>query len=159
MMDPKKDGERLRVRSVVVNTLDIKRANGNTWLESLSAATIPFAGTANSLYKKDFIGSSFSKALDKTAIKKAAAGSKKITVKWTAAAEDSAITGYQIQYTAGDDFSAAQKLTVKNKAKTSATITKLTKGATYKLRLRNYVTIDGKKYFSGWSKIKSCKVK
>ncbi len=33
---------RMRVRSVVINTLDIRRMNGKTWLESLNAAMVPY---------------------------------------------------------------------------------------------------------------------
>lgn len=36
------DGVKTRVRGVVINTLDIKRANGNSWLRSLHTATIPY---------------------------------------------------------------------------------------------------------------------
>ena len=42
MMDPKSK-KKLRVRSVVINTLeDILRMNGHTWLEDLSLAVIPY---------------------------------------------------------------------------------------------------------------------
>ncbi len=54
MMNPYKEGQRLRVRSVALNTLDIKRANGKTWLESLSTVAIPFAGEGNALFEKEF---------------------------------------------------------------------------------------------------------
>lgn len=36
------DGIKTRVRGAVVNTLDIKRANGKTWLESLHTAEVPY---------------------------------------------------------------------------------------------------------------------
>ena len=44
MMDPQDPAGRakLRVRSVVINGLDIRRANGKTWLESLDTAVIPW---------------------------------------------------------------------------------------------------------------------
>ncbi len=42
MMSPE-DGSRLRVRSVVINTLEgTKRANGKTWMEALNQAALPF---------------------------------------------------------------------------------------------------------------------
>jgi len=41
-MSPWEDGKRQRVRSALINTLDVKRANGNTWLQSLSAVLVPW---------------------------------------------------------------------------------------------------------------------
>jgi hypothetical protein len=35
---------RMRLRSVVINTLDIRRMNGKTWLESLHTALLPYQG-------------------------------------------------------------------------------------------------------------------
>ncbi len=34
----------------------------------------------------------------------------------------------------------------------------LKKGSTLKVRMRNYITIEKKKYFSSWSKVKSIKI-
>lgn len=36
------DGARARMRSGIINTLDAKRANGNTWLASLTYANVPY---------------------------------------------------------------------------------------------------------------------
>ena len=36
------DGARTRIRGGVINTLDIQRANGNTWLHELTSANIPY---------------------------------------------------------------------------------------------------------------------
>ncbi len=41
VMDPEGKGK-LRVRSVVINSLDLLRANGNSWLTSLNTAVLPF---------------------------------------------------------------------------------------------------------------------
>ena len=158
VMNPKKDGVRQRARCVAINTLDIKRANGNTWLESLTCATIPFAGDGNVLYEKNFVGKGFEKKLDTTELSKASANGKKLAVKWIASDEASAIEGYQIQYASGSDFSSAKTIKIKNKAKSSYTITGLKKGSTVKVRIRNYLTIDGKKYYSKWSKAKTIKI-
>ncbi len=155
MMNPKKEGERLRVRGVVINTLDIKRANGNTWLESLVAANIPFAGEENTLYKKNYVGKGFSKAMEGTAIKSLSRKNKKLTVKWKAAGDESCIEGYQIQYTQNDDFSTAKIKTIKKKTKGSCTVNVSENEKNCKVRIRNYVTIDGKKYYSKWSKAKT----
>lgn len=42
VMQPENPSVRLRMRSVVINTLDIKRANGNSWLDDLTTALIPY---------------------------------------------------------------------------------------------------------------------
>ena len=42
IMNPDVDGRRQRARDVMINTLDIKRANGSTWLQSLIAADVPY---------------------------------------------------------------------------------------------------------------------
>lgn len=42
MMQPENPSVRQRIRSIVINTLDVRRANGNTWLDELTAAIIPY---------------------------------------------------------------------------------------------------------------------
>ena len=44
LMSPE-SGERLRVRSVIINTLDAKRANGQTWLQAVEQAFMPCYAT------------------------------------------------------------------------------------------------------------------
>lgn len=42
IMQPENPSVRQRIRSTVINTLDVKRANGNTWLEDLTVALVPY---------------------------------------------------------------------------------------------------------------------
>ena len=42
IMNPDVAGKRQRARDVMINTLDVKRANGNTWLTSLTGADVPY---------------------------------------------------------------------------------------------------------------------
>lgn len=42
IMHPENPSIRQRIRSTVVNTLDIKRANGNTWFDELTVALVPY---------------------------------------------------------------------------------------------------------------------
>jgi len=42
MMNPQEPTVRQRIRSTVVNTLDVKRANGNTWFDELTVALVPY---------------------------------------------------------------------------------------------------------------------
>ena len=42
VMQPENPSVRQRIRSMVINTLEIKRGNGNTWLDDLTVALIPY---------------------------------------------------------------------------------------------------------------------
>ena len=44
IMQPENPTVRQRTSSVIVNTLDVRRANGNTWLDELTVALVPFYG-------------------------------------------------------------------------------------------------------------------
>ena len=48
MMRPQEEDARQRIRSVVINTLDVRRANGNTWLKELNTALVPWLGEEHS---------------------------------------------------------------------------------------------------------------
>lgn len=52
VMQPENPSVRQRISSVTVNTLDVKRANGNTWLEELTAAIVPHYGDDKTLLPK-----------------------------------------------------------------------------------------------------------
>lgn len=62
------------------------------------------------------------------------------------------ITGYQIQYSTSKGFKTGNKTkTIKGVKKTKVTITKLKKNKTYQVRVRTYMKIGKKKYYSPWS--------
>ena len=42
MMQPDNPTVRQRIRSTVINTLEVRRANGNTWLDELTVALVPY---------------------------------------------------------------------------------------------------------------------
>jgi hypothetical protein len=44
IMNPYEAGVKQRIRSNIINSLDIKRANGLTWLDSLTTANVPYWG-------------------------------------------------------------------------------------------------------------------
>ena len=70
-------------------------------------------------------------------------------------------TGYQLQYGTNKSFkSGTYKLaTVKSNTTVKKTISKLTSGKTYYVRVRTYKTVDGKNIYSAWSDAMSVKVK
>lgn len=82
--------------------------------------------------------------------------SKKLTVTWK---KNTAVTGYQIQYSTDKSFKTGTKtVTVSKYSTVSTTISKLTKGKTYYVRIRTYKTVSGTKYYSGWSTPKAVKI-
>ena len=55
IMQPENPSVRQRIRSTIVNTLDVKRANGNTWFDELTLALVPYFDTGeNALPKYDW---------------------------------------------------------------------------------------------------------
>ena len=94
-----------------------------------------------------------------TSIKSLSPGSKKITVKWNKQSEKMAkshITGYQIQRATNSSFTKnSKKYKVKGYDKTSKTIKELKGGKKYYVRVRTYKVVNGKTYYSKWSKAKT----
>ena len=72
------------------------------------------------------------------------------TMKVTWAAISGSATGYEIQYSRNSDFSGSKIKTVKGVTTTSANISDLY-DASYYARVRAYKTVDGTRYYSGWS--------
>lgn len=93
----------------------------------------------------------------KTSIKKLSKGKKEFTVTW---AKVSGVKGYQIQYSSNKKFKKNNKsVTVTKQKTTKATVKKLKSKKKYYVRVRTYKTVNGKKIYSSWSKVKSVKTK
>ena len=88
---------------------------------------------------------------------------KAITVRWkkqSAKMSSSRITGYQIQVATDKQFTKNKKtVTVKGYSKTSKKIKKLKGGKKYYVRIRTYKIVNGTKYYSPWSGVKTVKTK
>lgn len=80
-----------------------------------------------------------------------------LKVKWTI---NSKAEGYQIQYVEGNgkDFSAAKSINVKDKAKSSKTISDLKAKKTYSARVRSYIHYNGVVLWGKWSEVQSAKI-
>ncbi len=92
-----------------------------------------------------------------TATLKLKAGKKQLTASWSKVSD---ISGYEVQYSTSKKFTKKTTKTVKvKKSSKKTTIKKLTKGKKYYVRIRTYKTVNGKKIYSDWSKVKSVKVK
>ena len=107
-----------------------------------------YTGTVKKTFKINPKGTSISKLTKKT---------KGFKAKWKK--QSTQTTGYQIQYSTSKNFKSAKTKTVKKTKTTSTSITKIKKKKTYYVRVRTYKTVEGKKYYSAWSKTKKVKTK
>ncbi len=82
--------------------------------------------------------------------------SRKMTIKWN---KNTAVTGYQIQYSTDKNFKKGVKTTTVKKNNTvSKLIVNLVKNKTYYVRIRSYKTVSKVNYYSSWS-VKNIKIK
>lgn len=112
---------------------------------------ITFKGNYAGTTTKNFTISPAKVSLSKAVNKKG----KKLQITWKKAV---GVSGYEIQYAKNKSFTKNKKTV---KAKSSAkkkTIKKLKKKQKYYIRIRAYKTINNKKVYSTWSKVKSVKV-
>ncbi|MDD6043771.1 MAG: leucine-rich repeat domain-containing protein [Eubacteriaceae bacterium] len=86
----------------------------------------------------------------KTSLTSLTASSKGFTVKWSK--KTTQVTGYQIQYSTSSTFASGNKtVTVTSNKTTSKKIKSLKAKKKYYVRVRTYKTVNGTKYYSGWS--------
>ena len=91
-----------------------------------------------------------------TRLSKLTAGKKSFTA--TLKKYTTQTTGYQIQYSTSSNFKGAKTVTLSNKT-TAKKVKGLKSKKKYYVRVRTYKTVDGKKYCSKWSKVKTVKTK
>ncbi len=90
-------------------------------------------------------------------IKKVKAAKKAISVIWK---KVSGVKGYQVQVATDKKFKKNKKtVTIKKQKTTKTTVKKLKAKKKYYVRMRTYKTVNGKKVYSAWSKVKSVKTK
>ena len=90
-------------------------------------------------------------------IKKVKAAKKAISVIWK---KVSGVKGYQVQVATDKKFKKNKKtVTIKKQKTTKTTVKKLKAKKKYYVRMRKYKTVNGKKVYSAWSKVKSVKTK
>ena len=85
------------------------------------------------------------------------ASSRKLNVVW--ASHKTQTTGFQVRYATTKKFKSGtyKTVTLTSKSATAKALTKLKAGKTYYVKVRAYKTVDGKKIYSSWSKVKSAK--
>ena len=91
-----------------------------------------------------------------TAITGATRNGSKVALIWKKQATQT--SGYQIQYATDKKFTKDKQLvTVSGAKKTSMTIKNVPEDKSYYFRIRTYKTVNGKKVYSAWSKVKKVK--
>ncbi len=109
-----------------------------------------YTGTASAVFKIIPKG---------TSIKKIARGRQAFTAMWGRQAKKMSskrITGYQLQYATNKKFTNGREtVTIKKYNRTSRKITQLRKKKKYYVRVRTFMTVGKKKYYSAWSKVKT----
>jgi len=93
----------------------------------------------------------------KTTVSRLTAGKKSLKVAVTK--KTTQVTGYQIQYATNKSFKSAKTKNVTSYKTTSVTLKSLSAQKTYYVRVRTYKTVNGVKYYSGWSAYKYAKTK
>ena len=131
-------------------------SKGKVKIKGTGKVTISITAKETSAYKKQTKKVTIYAVPGKRDIKKLSSGKKKLTVQWK---KDNRSDGYQVQYSTDKKFKKNVKSMNVSKKNTKATVKKLKKGKTYRVRIRSYKKIDGKKYYSGWGKVKSVKVR
>lgn len=81
-------------------------------------------------------------------------GSKNITVEWKPKTN---VDGYEVRFYNSSN-KLVKKVAVKGAAKYKATYTKAAANTFYKAKIRSYITVDGKKKYSAYSKYTICAV-
>ena len=83
-------------------------------------------------------------------------GKKSITIKIKK--QQTQTTGYQIMYSQNKNFKNSKTTKINNKT-TKKTIKNLKAKKKYYAKVRTYKVINGKTYYSDWSKVKQVKTK
>ena len=85
------------------------------------------------------------------------AAKKAILVTWK---KVGGVKGYQVQVATDKKFKKNKKtVNIKKQKTTKTTVKKLKAKKKYYVRMRTYKTVNGKKVYSAWSKVKSLKTK
>lgn len=90
---------------------------------------------------------------------KLTAKKKGFTIKWKN--QSKSTTGYQVQYSTNKKFKKKKTIvkTVKKVKTTKLAVKNLKAKKKYYVRVRTYKTVNGKNYYSNWSKVKNVTTK
>lgn len=92
-----------------------------------------------------------------TSISKLSAQKKGFKVNWKKITTQT--TGYQIRYSVKPGMTGSKCVTINKNSTTSKSVSKLSSKKKYYVQVRTFKTVNGKKYYSAWSKAKSVTTK
>lgn len=154
-------GERIKPKVTVTDKDGKTLTPGTDYKVSYSSNKLVGKATAVITFRGKYEGTvtkAFTIKPQRTGFTSISTGKKSVTLKWSRVAHQA--TGYQVQYSTRPDFSkyiVSSRLT-SSKA-LSRTFKNLKSGRTLYFRVRTYKTVDGKNYYSSWSKVRSRTVK
>ena len=122
--------------------------------KNVGTATVTVTGKGN---YEGTVSKSFKINPKATTLSKVSAKKKGFTAKWKKQSKQT--TGYQLQYATNSKFKKAKSVTVKSNKTVSVTQKSLKAKKKYYVRIRTYKTVNGKKYYSDWSKAKTVTTK
>jgi hypothetical protein len=118
-----------------------------------ATVTIKFKGKYTGTIK-----ATYTIKLNATSFTGTSAKTDRVTMIWKKQTKQ--VTGYQIQYATDSKFTKNKTtILLKGAKKSSETITGLSGKTKYYFRIRTYKTVNGKKYYSVWSKAQAVKTK
>ena len=135
-------------KNSTVSWTDTKVSNGTKYVYTVKAYSGSYVGSYNS-------GKTMYRVSRPSISSLKNSSSKKMTVAWS---KNSKVTGYRIEYAANSSFDNSTTVTVKGANTVSKTISGLTKGKTYYVRVRGYKTVSGTNYWSSWSTVQKVKI-
>ena len=160
---PTASGSQVKTTTTTAVTADAARVERASQLmdnlnKTLSKANEPSTTKASSTSTTKAASKSKSNKPKKTSISKIKAQKKGFKVTWK---KVSNAKGYQVKYSTSKKFTkkTSKTATVKKATTTSKTVKKLKKKKTYYVKVRSYKTVNAKKVYSDWSKVKKVKTK
>lgn len=160
---PTASGSQVKTTTTTAVTADAARVERASQLmnnlnKTLSKANEPSTTKASSTSTTKAASKSKSKKPKKTSISKIKAQKKGFKVTWK---KVSNAKGYQVKYSTSKKFTkkTSKTATVKKATTTSKTVKDLKKKKTYYVKVRSYKTVNEKKVYSDWSKVKKVKTK
>ena len=126
----------------------VKSSNGSKYIYTVRA----YSGSYMSTYHS---GKTILRLTAPTFSSLTNVSTKSMLAKWT---KNSKADGYQIQYSTSSGFSGAKTVTVSSNATLSKTVSGLTKGTRYYVRIRSYDKQDSTTYYSAWSNTRNVKI-
>ena len=123
---------------------------------SNSAATLPQSANSQASNAESTTSAQIQKP-NKTSVKKSKAKKGSVELTWS---KTKGVKGYEIQLATDKKFKKNKKtVTIKKQKTTKTTVKKLKSKTKYFIRIRTFKTVNGKKVYSAWSKVKSVKTK